>query len=570
MMKKNFKRYISIIAIIMVSPMMIYGQTKVSQELEQQIDSIFSTFKEQPGCAIAVAKNGKTLFQKGYGLANMSYNIPVTTETIFDVASNSKQFTAACIFLLEQEGKLEINDPIQKYLPEIPNYPQGDITIKNLIHHTSGVRSYLATLHSKNTFWGDSFNNEDAIKILARHKGLNFPTGTRYYYSNTNYALLASIVEKVSGQSLAEYAKNHLFKPLGMEHTFFKEKRDTIIKNVAIGYELNGESFTENHNYNATVVGDGGLHTNLQDFVRWSDNLKTGKVGGEQFIKRMITPGKLNNGEEISYAGGLFYENHYDIDGLPRVAHSGSWAGFRSLFYKFLNHDTSIILLSNNANTNVWQLLDQIVPLFLNEEITQARQGISANSGHEMEPLTLTNNQKKKFISKYYSTLNGYLREISLEDNRLVYKRPGANPVPLVAIAPNVLIYEHTARVKFLFDKNSFNSFVVTINDQEPMPYQKYIEHTYKQSDLKQFENNYYNEDVDEFFQIVAVENELQVLVKGAEIFRLQGIAEDIFTSEHSGYIHFERNQNNTITGFTRYDDHLYNLKHTIVKPTSS
>jgi len=354
--------------------------------------------------------------------------------------------------------------------------------------------------------------------------------------------------------------------PLGMENTFYKDNKDIIIKNNAIGYELEENQFKEFHYYNHAVVGAGGLHTNLEDLVRWSNNLKTGKVGGAAFIKNMITPGTLNNGDPIRFAGGLYSQNHYDIEGLPRVSHSGNWAGFQSLYYKFLKQDFAVIILSNNADTFVWGLLDQLTPLFLEKEITQAQLAMNTNNNTEIKPLSLSKREKEKFCGKFYNTLNGYLRQIELEGDKLMYKRPQANPIPLVAISPNELIYAHTSQVKFTFNVNTYDSMTVTINDSDPMSYQKYNEHIYKQSELKQFENSYYNEDIDEVFQIAVLENELQVLVKGEEIIRMKPIAIDIFTSAHSGYIVFERNQNSKITGFTRYDDILYNLKHEVIE----
>jgi CubicO group peptidase (beta-lactamase class C family) len=555
--------------LLIISNILVNAQKAkfLTEEQSKKIDSIFQIYSNKPGSAIAIVKEGKTIFKKGYGMANLTYDIPVRSNTIFDVGSISKQFTAASIFLLEQEGKLQLNDPIQKFLPRIPNYDAKPITIRDLIYDTSGLREYLATLYSKNKYHGDSFNNEDVIKLVARHKGLNFPTGTKHSWGHTNYALLASIVEKVSGKSLGAYAKEKIFNPLGMTNTYYKENKDTIVKNTAIGYQSEGDKFKQFHYHNHTVIGDGGLHTNVEDFVRWSNNIKTGTVGGEQFIKRMITPGTLVNGKKIGYAGGLYFENHYGIDGLPRVAHSGSWGGFQSLFYKFLNQDLAIIILSNNTETNVWGLLDQLAPLFLANEIAQAQQAMNNNANVEIQPLSLSKLENENFSGMYYNTLNGYLRQIDLEGNRLMYKRAGANPTPLVAIASNTLIYEHAPQVKFIFNESPYTSMVVTINDGEPAPYQKYTKHTYKNSELKQFNNNYYNEDMDEVFEILALENELQMLVSGEEIIRLKAVTKDLFTSEHSGYIVFERNKNNKITGFTRYDDVLYNLKHKVIDP---
>lgn len=550
-----------ILLLVLFSPLIAKAQ-----DVSLAIDPIFAAYQNSPGIAIAVVKDGETLFQKGYGLANLSYDVPVTTKTTFDVASNAQQFTAACIFLLEQEGKLDLDAPIQEYIPDFPVYEGDPITIRHLLYQTSGLRSHIATLYSKNQYWGDSFDNDDVINLLKQHTGLNFLPGTNHYYSEANYVLLASIIERVSGTSFTTYARENVFVPLGMKDTFFREDKDQIINNLAIGYEAEGDQFRQLHYHNNTIVGDKGLNTTIEDFVRWSNSLTTGSFWGEDFIEQMIHSGMLSSGDDIRYANGLYHGFHYDMEEMPRMYHSGYWAGFRSLYYNLPMQGLVIIILSNNANTNVWALLDQLTPLFLANEIEQAQQAMNTRAVEEIQPLSLSEAEKERFSGKFYSTLNGYLRQISLDGDQLVYIRPGANPTPLVAISPNELVYEHAPQVKFTFDNTSFNSMVVTINDLDPTPYQKYDEITYGPSELMQFEKSYYSEDIDEILQIVALEKDLQILVKDEAIAQLTPIAEDLFTSEHWGYIVFERNADDTITGFTRYDDHLYNLKHTVVE----
>ena len=536
---------------------------QISNETRATIDSIFSRYENKPGCAVAVVKDGITLFQKGYGLANLAHNIPVSTQTIFDVASDAKQFTAACIFLLEKEGKLNLDDPIQKFLPDFPVYAEAPITIRHLIHHTSGLRSYLSTLHSKNLYWGDSFDNSDALNILSRHKGLNFPTGTRFYYSNSNYALLASIVEKVSGVSLGTYAKEKIFTPLGMTNTFFKEERDTVVKNIATGYELTDGIFKKLHYHNAHVVGDGGLHTSLEDFVLWSNNFKFGTVGGDQLINSMMNSGRLTNGDSIAYAGGLYNVRYHNMAEFPAIGHSGSWAGFRSLFYKFLNQDLAFIILSNNTETNVWTLLDQLVPLFLEEEMAKVRsEAINEVSEDKMETAKLTKKEMTRFCGSFYNSITGVLRAIELQEDQLVYKRSDGRETPLIPIAANTLIFEGAPHVKLTFSGSTHQSMVFTVNDQDPAPFKKYDKQTYSEAKLKEFENRYYSEDIDEMHEIVATKTGLQILVRGKELVHLEPFAKDAFRAVHFGYIVFNRHDTNgELLGFTRFDDHLYNLK---------
>ena len=317
--------------------------------VENQIDSIFMGYQDQPGCAVAVIRNGETLFQKGYGLANMSLEVPVTPQTVFDANAFAKQVTAACIFLLEEEGELSLTDPIQKFFPDFPTYEEGSITVQNLLYQTSGLRSYLAILYSQNRYFGDRMNNKDILKLVANQKNLNLEPGSRNDLSNSNYVLLASIVEQVSKKPMAQYAKEKFFDPLNMRNTFFRDNPNKVVKNEALAYQQAGEEFILNHYFNPSVVGDGGLQSSLEDLIKWTNNLRSGMVGGKGLIEKMNMPGSLNSGEATNYAGGVFLRDHYDIAGLPSARHSGEWAGFRSLFYKFLNLDATFIILSNNA-----------------------------------------------------------------------------------------------------------------------------------------------------------------------------------------------------------------------------
>ncbi|MEX0289088.1 MAG: serine hydrolase domain-containing protein [Flavobacteriaceae bacterium] len=537
--------------------------SQISLETETAIDSIFSHYQNKPGCAIAIVKDGVTLFKKAYGLANLAFDVPINSHTVFDVASDAKQFTAACIFLLEQEGKLKLDDPIQKYLPEFPVYDGDPITIRNLLHHTSGLRSYLSTLYSKNLYWGDSFDNSDALKILIRHKDLNFPTGTRFYYSNSNYALLASIVKKASGVSLGRYARQKLFVPLGMTSTFFKQERDTVVKNIATGYESAGDYFKQLHYYNAHVIGDGGLHTNLEDFVRWSNNFRNGTVGGDELIKSMMSSGSLANGDKIAYAGGLYNERYRNMKDFPAIGHSGAWAGFRSLFYKFLDQDLAFIILSNNADTNVWVLLDQLMPLFLEDEMQKAQSEAMGRVEQNMgETIKLTRAEMSRFCGEYYNTITGVLRAIEMQGDTIFYKRSDGRATPLIPMDSNTLTFEGAPFVKLTFNDSAYQSMVFTVNDQDPAPFKKYDKRTYSEAELKEFENKYYSEDIDEVHEIVALKTGLKVLARGKELVHLEPFTKDAFRAEHFGYIVFYRDDNKgKVTGFTRYDDHLYNLK---------
>lgn len=548
--------------LLVISNVAICAQTtEPSFEIERKIDSIFQSYEGRPGVALAVVKNGQTLFKKGYGLSNLEYDIPITPETIFDVSAVAKQITAACVFLLEREGKLSLNDPIQKFFPEFPEYAEGQLTVKHLIYQTSGIRSYLAILFSQNRYEGDRMDNKEARNLVMKQRNLNFEPGTRQDYSNSNYSLLSDVIEKAGGKKLTEYAQEKLFDPLDMSNTYFVYNADRVIKNRAIGYEEVGNEYVLNHFFNSAVVGDGMLFTNLEDLIRWSNNLATGAVGGEELIAKIITPGRLNSGVATNYGGGMYNQNHYDIEGLPSIRHAGASAGFRSLYYKFLKQDVAFIILSNNANTNVWAHLDQLTPLFLENEIAEAQQLASANAvSLTTNSVKLSRKEKQRLVGNFFNAINGNLRSVELLDGQLFYKRsPDIPGTPLVAISAYELVFEALPFVKLSYELGH-NKMVFTVNDRDPIPFDRYESVVYQPSDLKAFEHNFYSEDLDVVYQVKAKGGRLQLLIEGEELVVLSPFSRDMFREEHFGYVKFLRDASGSITGFSRTDNTFTNL----------
>ena len=570
-MRTNLKHALKIFCLLMLLPVIVRGQERVSAVVEHQIDSIFSQYENKPGCVIAVIKNGEALFKKGYGLANLEYDIPINTKTVFEAGALAKQIVATCVFLLEKEGKLNLDDPIQKFIPEFPEYKEGIISIKNLLYQSSGLRSYLAILFSQNRYFGDKLNNDDVLKLVMNQRNLNFQVGSRQDLSNSNYVLLANIIEDVSEKTLNEYATERIFEPLDMNNTFFLKDDAQLIKNRAIAYEQNENIFTENHFFNNSVIGDGGLYSNLDDLIKWSKNLSKTPIWGDSIATKLITPGTLNSGEETIYAGGMFKQDHYDIEGLPSIRHSGDWGGFRSLYYKFLNQDTVFIFLSNNASTHVWGLLDELTPLFLADEIAQAeREAASGAKSTSIKEVKLRKKDLQQFSGNFYNTINGTIRSVDLVDGKLLYKRaPNTPGSPLSTISSNELIFEALPFIKLSFGEKH-KTMVFTVHNRDPIPFKRYESYVYDQKELKEYENDYYNEDLNVTYQIKSVEDQLRILIEGKELVVLSPFTKDMFREEHFGYITFQRDKTGKIKSFSRTDNTFTDLVFHALKSTTS
>jgi CubicO group peptidase (beta-lactamase class C family) len=334
----------------------------------KQADALFAPWKgsDKPGLAVIVQRNGKVVYRRGFGMADLEHDAPITTTTPFHVASVSKQFTAFAIHLLVAEGKLTLDDDIRKYLPELHDFGKP-VTVRHLLHHTSGLRDELNLLVMAGWRPEDVTTEADIFRLIQRQRALNSDPGREYNYCNTGYTLLALIVSRQTGRPFAEFATERIFKPLGMKHTRFLERHGMLIKNRAQSYmpETDGAGY-EHVPLSYSHVGATNLLSTVEDLARWNRNLDTGRVGGKALIARMQEAGQLINGRHISYASGL---EHGEYRGLPTIGHHGVDAGFRSTIERFPTHDFSVVILANGGDTSTPALARKLADIYLAEQL---------------------------------------------------------------------------------------------------------------------------------------------------------------------------------------------------------
>jgi len=278
MSQKNFH----IILILLLTAITEHGSINPLQadERTDRVDKLFSQWdrKDSPGCALGVIKNGEFIYRRGYGAANLEYEIPITSRSVFRIGSTSKQFTAMCIALLEEEGRLSLDDDIRRYLPEMPER-KPCITIRHLLHHTSGIRDYLTLWQLSGSRSADFFVDGEVTALLARQRELNFIPGDEWLYSNSGYFLLSQIVKRITGKSMRAYAEEKIFNPLGMSHTHFHNDHNEIIKDRASGYIPEEEGGFKISMTALEMIGDGGIFTSVDDLFYWDRNFTTTALG---------------------------------------------------------------------------------------------------------------------------------------------------------------------------------------------------------------------------------------------------------------------------------------------------
>lgn len=317
----------------------------LDEQAATAIDALFEDYDRDdgPGFAIGVIQAGELVYARGFGVANLDYSIPITSESVFNLASLSKQFTAACIALLVQQGKVSLDADVKTYIAEFPDYP-GPVKVKHLVYMTSGLNEYyqLERPGGKNWF-GDYFTVDDAIALSLEQPELNFAPGSAWAYSNVNYMLMAEIVERVSGMTFAAFADKHLFEPLGMDNTHVNDDTYRVIKNRVIGYnprEAGGYSHFHRH---SPHYGGSGVHSTIEDLYKWDQNFYTHQLAGEGWTELMLSTMAFEH-DKKNDAFGLVWG---DYNGLPILWYSGGDTGFSTYMVRFPEQQLTVISLAN-------------------------------------------------------------------------------------------------------------------------------------------------------------------------------------------------------------------------------
>ena len=507
------------------------AQTKNPNEKVNQILEKYQS-KNSPGVAIAIVKDGKVVYKKGVGVANLEYQIPITPQTVFHIASISKQFTLFSVLLLEQENKLSIDDDIRKYLPEMADFGHK-ITLRNLANHTSGIRdisNLMALIGLGDT---ETISHQKAVELITQQTSLNFIPGNQFEYSNSGYILLAEIVQRVSKQSFAEFTSERIFKPLKMEHSLFINNTETIIKNHAYSY-YKVENTYHKSTINCSIFGSTGLITSVEDLSLWAINFDKKTIGNETIFNKMQQKSHLNNGEEISYALG---QEIKEYKGWKCIFHGGGIASYRSYLLRIPEANFAVIVESNDADFNPLDIVFEIVDFYLKDK-----------SPTPTATKTVIDTSKLQLYIGEYEVFPGMMVSITEENQKLFLQVKGtANKVALPTINTFEFTYPDRPHSKIAFPNDSkcdsfkwhFSDFVYNGKRIHLKPFDTTT------INLSELTGLYYNSELNTTYKLIVKDDALVATNDLNDNIILTPLQVDVFTSftNYFGKVEVIRNE---------------------------
>ena len=451
-------------------------------ELTTQVDELFAEWDGEisPGAVVGIFMDGRIIYSKGYGVANLDYDIPITPQSVLRIGSISKQFIAMCIAMLAEQGKLSFDDDIRTYLPEMPDYG-NQITIRHLLHHTSGIREYLALVNLIGKPEGSVFGytTRELVELLSRQQKLKFEPGSQFSYTNSGYFLLAEIVTRVSGMKASAFAQENIFEPLGMTQTRFYDDPNAIIRNQAFGYSPKRDGGYRLDILRSNVIGDLGVITTVEDFLHWDNNFYENKLGAgtKNLITMMSTRGRTSSGEDLSYALGLEFDSYR---GLKTMGHGGSAVGYVAEFLQFPEQRFSVVILSNLSSFRPGRIARQVADLYLADQFSEAqasdeRDRTRPDAPEPVERLTL---ELEAFIGDFYSEELDFVYSFMVEGSSLQLEIRGSR-IELLPLSEDQFGWGRRELNFFRDESGIVSGFTLDAGDVQDLNFQKILNRPY-------------------------------------------------------------------------------------------
>jgi len=531
----------------------------IASDPEKRADQLFYAYNEEgvPGGVVGVIKNGEVVFSKAYGLANLSHSIPYEVNTPTNIGSVSKQFTAMAILLLEQQGKLSLDDDVRKHIPELPDLGQV-VTIHNMLNHTNGFREVYNLMPMTGWKGEDMLRREEIIEMLKRQEELQNAPGEEYNYNNSAFILLAEIVERISGQTFPEYMEANVFAPLGMTSSLVRPNPAVIIPGASQGYVRDSLGYHEAGDLYA-AYGAGGIYTTVEDFSKWMGNFSKPLLGGIELVNRLVTVDTLNNGDTMSYALGIGVD---EFRGLTSYSHGGADIAHRAFLVYFPDIDAGVVAMSNNANFNSGDIANEMAELYFGDSMDPEEEEVGEETGEETTEAEETDSKEvmvpeellQTYAGKYLLAGMGAVLEYEVVDGRLRMSTEGQPEIYLDPLSESEFTYEGVeASVEFLRnDQGEVSGAVHTQGGQKfelerVPPYEPTVE------ELQALTGKFFSKELETFYTLEMRDTTLTLLIRNTKEIELSALKEDNFKGDiyFIGELVFQRDASGQVTGFT-------------------
>ena len=512
---------------------------------------------ESGGVTVAVAQSDKILFSKGYGFANVEYNIPNSPKTIFHVASVSKQFTAFAIALLADQGKISLDDDIRKYLPELHDFG-SKITIRHLVHHTSGLRDQWNLLALAGWRLDDVITKNQVLRLMSHQDELNFKPGDEFSYCNSGYTLMGEIVSRVTGMSFGDWCAETIFKPLSMDRTLFYDDHEKIVKDRAYSYNDSPEGLKKSVLSYANA-GATSLFTTAEDLTKWSANFYKMKVGNKAVMKQMEERGILNKGDTISYAFGQGISKY---KGIKSISHSGGDAGYRTFLLRFPEQQYAIVVLSNLGSFNPAALAYKVADIYLKKYLIEDTKTDDTKPAAPPVTVTVKEDVLKLYEGQYQLNAETIVA-IKVDGGKLTAQATGQ---PVITLTPasetEFIVPQYGIKIAFKTSDQPATEFTLyqggqTIVAPKMKPFDP------KSIDLKSYTGVYYSPELQTSYDIVLKNDTLIINHIRHEPVTMAAVGHDAFTATawYMSKIDFNRNSQSEITGFRASSGRVKNVR---------
>jgi CubicO group peptidase (beta-lactamase class C family) len=536
-----------IVACLISAPFLATGQTN-PDTIARKIDNLFNNYQTRaaPGAVVAVLNGDSVLYLKGYGMANLEYAIPNEPKTVYYICSLAKQFTAYAVLLLAKEHKLALDDDIRTWLPWMHDFGKK-ITIRNLLHHTSGIRDDLGLLKIAGIGSDGIISQQLALNLLKRQQTLNFLPGEQMSYSNSNYILLAEIVKAASGQSFRRFSDSAIFEPLHMTHSHFYENPGDIIPGRAVSYTAAGPGHYQNSQQNVYTLGDGGLFMPMNDMICWVQNFFHNRIGSATDIELLNEKAKLNNGKEVS-------NTSMAIKGWDAYAYNGGLNGYKTFATIFPDQKTAFIVFANNGDDNTYNLMYPLADLFIRGKQT-------VFPPEQPAPAFKDSTVMRKYAGEFLADNNLYFRFYT--DSGKLYLKQGG-PEPLIQKTRDTFIYPGNHQISFVFstirNKGAVN-LTFTTPDQCLHMNRYELNKKYTDAELSAYTGAYYSKELDCRYEIVLRDHQLRLSGHQSPDSPIHlWDTDNLKNDELLGHFNILRNSAHAITGFEINNGNLSHL----------